>query len=459
MIDLAIIGAGPAGYIAAIRARQLGLSVVLIEREALGGVCLNWGCIPSKHLIHRASQFNALNTMEAMGVGVDRSSLEYAKVNESSRAVVSQLGQGILGLMKRHGVEVRNGSASFSSKGTLSVSGKEFEARHILIATGARPTEIAGFEFDHERVLSSTDVLRLKTLPQSIVILGGGAIGCEMAYIFASFGVAITLVEAEPHLLPTEDVSIGVSIKRSLQKLDVAVKTNTRALRPVRGDNNVSIELLREDESESIDVESALVAFGRTPNTDNLDLCHAGVELDARGFIITNASGQTANPNIFAAGDVVNTPMLAHAASAEAERAVEVIAGVLAPEGLDDAMMIPSAIYTEPQAAGFGVRETGNQALPEGLDSVQIPLSSIGKSVAIGSTEGFVKVIFDETTKEIVGGHIVGQNATELIHELLLMKSAELLPDDIVRTMHAHPTLSEANQEAMRAVLGGAYHA
>lgn len=459
MTDLAIIGAGPAGYIAAIRARQLGLSVVLIEREALGGVCLNWGCIPSKHLIHRASQFNALNTMEAVGVGVDRSSLDYAKVNESSRAVVSQLGQGVSGLMKRHGVEVLYGSASFSSKGTLSVSGKEVESRHILIATGARPTEIAGFEFDHERVLSSTDVLRMKTLPQSMVILGGGAIGCEMAYIFASFGVAITLVEAEPQLLPTEDVSIGVSIKRSLEKLGVKVKTKTRALRPVRGDNNVSIELLRDNESESIDVESALVAFGRTPNTDNLDLCHAGVELDARGFVITDARGQTANPNIFAAGDVVNTPMLAHAASAEAERAVEVIAGVLAPEGLDCAMMIPSAIYTEPQAAGFGVRETGNQTLPEGLDSVEIPISSIGKSVAIDSTEGFVKVIFDQTTKEIVGGHIVGQNATELIHELLLMKSAELLPDDIVRTMHAHPTLSEANQEAMRAVLGGAYHA
>ena len=459
MTDLAIIGAGPAGYIAAIRARQLGLSVVLIEKEALGGVCLNWGCIPSKHLIHRASQFNTLNTMETMGVGVDRSGLDYAKVNESSRAVVSQLAQGVSGLMKRHGVEVLNGSASFLSKGTLSVSGKKVKSRHILIATGARPTEISGFEFDHECVLSSTDVLGMKTLPKSMVILGGGAIGCEMAYIFASFGVAITLVEAEPYLLPTEDVSVGTSIKRSLEKLGVTVKTKTRALRPVRGDKTVSIELLRDNEPESIDVECALAAFGRTPNTDDLDLCQAGVELDARGFIITNANGQTTNPNIFAAGDVVKTPMLAHVASAEAERAVEVIAGVLAPEGLDCVMMIPSAIYTEPQAAGFGVRETGNQALPEGLGFVQIPISSIGKSVAIDSTEGFVKVIFDQTTKEIVGGHIVGPNATELIHELLLMKSAELLPDDIVRTMHAHPTLSEANQEAMRAVLGGAYHA
>lgn len=455
MYDVIIIGAGPGGYIAALRARQLGLTVALIERDTLGGVCLNWGCIPSKHYIHKASEFDALNSMEAVGVTVDRSTLDFSKVYASSRQVVATLTGGISTLMRKHNVDVISGSASFLDDHTILVDGQEVKGEHIIVATGARPAELRSFEFDESRVLSSTGALSIETLPRSLLVLGGGAIGCELAQVFAIFGVEVTLVEAASRLLPTEDIDISSSIQKQLARSGVKVLTSSKALSYEESTEGLTAVIENDDGTSLLTAEKILVAVGRVPNTEVLNLGAADINITERGFINVNDVGQTSKQNIYAIGDVTKTPMLAHVASLEAERAIDAISGLpLGPYPL----MVPSAIYTEPQAAGFGLRESAAEPLPDNTSVSVFPLSGAGKSIAISASEGFVKIIWDTNTQEVLGAHIVGHNATEMIHELLVTAAAELLPEDVITTVHAHPTLSEANQEAMRSVLGRAYH-
>ena len=455
MYDVIIIGAGPGGYIAALRARQLGLTVALVEREGLGGVCLNWGCIPSKHYIHKASEYEALTSMEALGVTIDRSTFDFSKVYASSRRVVATLTGGIAALMTKQGVEVISGTASFLDEQTILVDGDELRGGRIIIATGARPAELKGFEFDESVIFSSTGVLGLKELPKSLLVLGGGAIGCEMAQVFAIFGVEVTLIEAADRLLPTEDIDVSSAIQRQLARLGVNVLTDSKALSYVRSTEGLTTNIEKDGGTSSLTAEKILVAVGRVPNTDALNLDVIDVDVTEKGFLEVNEFGQTSNHNIYAIGDVTRTPMLAHVASLEAERAIDAISGI--PPG-PYPLMVPSAIYTEPQAAGFGLRESAVEAFPENASVTVFPLSGAGKSIAISASEGFVKIISDTDTQEILGAHIVAHNATEMIHELLLTAVAELLPEDVINTVHAHPTLSEANQEAMRSVLGRAYH-
>ena len=454
--DVIIIGAGPGGYIAALRASQLGLTVALVERDALGGVCLNWGCIPSKHYIHKASEFDALTSMEAVGVTVDRSTLDFSKVYASSRQVVSTLTGGISALMRKHKVDVISGNASFSDDQTVLVDGEEVKGERIIIATGARPAALKGFEFDETLVLSSTGALSLETLPASLLVLGGGAIGCELAQVFAIFGVEVTLVEAASRLLPTEDIDVSSSVAEELTRSGVKVLTSSKALSYVTSTEGLTAVIETDRGASSLVAEKVLVAVGRTPNTDALNLSAVGIDTTERGFVKVNKFGQTSNHNIYAIGDVTQTPMLAHVASLEAERAVDAISG---REPGPYPSLVPSGIYTEPQAAGFGLRESTVEPLPENTSVSIFPLSGAGKSIAISAPNGFVKIISDATTQEVLGAHIVGHNATEMIHELLLTASSELLPEDVIETIHAHPTLSEANQEAMRSVVGTAYHA
>jgi len=455
MYDVIIIGAGPGGYIAALRARQLGLTVALVEREALGGVCLNWGCIPSKHYIHKASEYQALTSMEALGVTIDRSTLDFSKVYASSRQVVATLTGGIAALMKKQCVDVISGTASFLDDETILVDGEEVKGEHIIVATGARPAELRGFEFDESAILSSTGALGLKKLPKSLLVLGGGAIGCEMAQIFAIFGVEVTLIEAANRLLPTEDIDVSSSIQTQLTRSGVKVLTGSKALSYASSNEGLSTVVENDGGTSSLTAEKILVAVGRVPNTDALNLSVIDVDVTEKGFIEVNEVGQTSNPNIYAIGDVTKTPMLAHVASLEAERAIGAISGI-APGPYP--LMLPSAIYTEPQVAGFGLRESADEPLPENASVAVFPLSGAGKSIAVSAPEGFVKILSDTDTQEILGAHIVGHNATEMIHELLLTAVSELLPEDVINTVHAHPTLSEANQEAMRSVLGRAYH-
>ncbi len=456
---IAIIGAGPGGYVAAIRAAQLGLSVTVVEMDTPGGVCLNWGCIPSKNLIQQAEDFHVLGAMEKLGVKVDRAGLDYRKVHANSRAAANTLAGGVTGLLRKNKVKVIKGRARLAGAGKVAVEGgATLLAKHILIATGSRPMEIKGFEFDERQVLSSTGILDLKTLPRSLIILGGGAIGCEFAFVMNAFGVDVTVVEMVDHLLPTEDFECAAILEESFRKAGITVHTGTRATGLKRTAKNVSVALATPEGDISVTAEKALVVFGRRPNTEDLGLDTVGVETDERGFIPVGDYNQTSARGVFAIGDVTSTPLLAHVASREGEIAVEYIAGHAPAMKRVDTDSVPSAIYCEPQVAGFGLRE--DEARSKGLEIRKsvFPYRGIGKAVAVGKPEGLVKLIADPQSGEILGGHVVGLNATEILHEILLAKTAELLPEDISRMIHAHPTLSEGVMEAALGLDGAPIH-
>jgi dihydrolipoamide dehydrogenase len=455
-LDLIVIGAGPGGYVSAVRASQLGLKVAVVEKARPGGVCLNWGCIPSKNLIHQAELFHSMQEMEAVGVKVDRSTLDYAAVQARSREVVATLTGGVAGLLKRNKVELIEGTAKIIGKGEVSVTSAEGEtrlkARNILVATGSRPMQVPGFECDEEQVLSSNGVLALTELPESMVILGAGAIGCEFAYVMSSFGVRVTLVEAAEHILPSEDFETCAVLHKCFQRDGIEVLTATRAQALDKGADRVSVRVEQNGESRELEADKVLVVFGRVPNTESLGLQEMGVKLDERGYVQIGDFSQTHAANIYAIGDITRTPALAHVASKEGEIAVEHMADHQPSSLRVDPDRVPSAIYCEPQVAGFGLRE--DQAKRDGIAVKKsvFNYSGAGKSIAVGKPDGLVKLLVDPATDELLGAHIVGHNATELIHELLLAKQAELLPEDIAQMIHAHPTLAEAVMEAARGV-------
>jgi len=458
--DVVIIGAGPGGYVAAVRAAQLGLKTAVIEKDAPGGVCLNWGCIPSKNLIHQAEVFESLSDMESVGIGVDRASLDYGKVQAKSRQVVKTLTGGVASLLKKNKVDYIKGAAKITSGHEVTVDGKQkLSTKNILVATGSRPMEVPGFEFDEDRVLSSTGILAMTDLPESIVILGAGAIGCEFAYVMNSFGVKVTLVEAMDHILPTEDTEACVLLEKIFKREGIRVLTKTRATGLRKTSKDVTVVL--EDGNGKADEQKAdkvLVVFGRVPNTDTLRLKEAGVKLDQRGYVEMGDYLQTSVPGIYAIGDITRTPALAHVASKEGEIAVEHMAGHSPSEKRVDPNTVPSAIYCEPQVAGFGLREEQAKQAGVKFKKSVFHYPGAGKTIAVGKPDGFVKVLADAETDEILGAHVIGHNATELIHELLLAKHSELLPEDIAGMIHAHPTISEALMETMRGINGKPIH-
>ena len=458
-LDVAIIGAGPGGYVAAIRAAQLGLTVAVVEMDTPGGVCLNWGCIPSKNLIQQAEDYQVLHTLEKLGVKVDRSGLDYGKVHANSRAAANTLAGGVSGLLRKNKVKIIRGRARLAGPGKVAIEGgAALSANNILIATGSRPLEVKGFEFDEKQVLSSTGILDLKILPKSLVILGGGAIGCEFAFVMNAFGVAVTVVEMTEHLLPTEDFECAAVLAASFDKAGITVHTGTRATGLTRSAKGVCVTLDTPAGESTVEAEKALVVFGRRPNTEDLGLDSAGLKADARGFIPVGDYNQTAAKGIFAIGDVTSTPLLAHVASREGELAVEFIAGHGGQMKRVNPAEVPSAIYCEPQVAGFGLREDDAKTGGITIRKSVFPYRGIGKAVAVGKHEGLVKLIADPDTGEILGGHVVGLNATEILHEILLAKTAELLPEDITRMIHAHPTLAEGVMEAALGLTGAPIH-
>ncbi len=460
--DLIVIGAGPGGYVSAIRAAQLGLKTVVIEKDNPGGVCLNWGCIPSKNLIHQAEVFHSLGEMEAVGVTVDRSGLDYAKVQANSRQVVKTLTGGVAGLLKRNKVELVSGTAKITGKGEVTVTGEKggtkYSAKNILVATGSRPMNVPGFEFDEKQVLSSSGVLAMTKLPKSMVILGAGAIGCEFAYVMNSFGVDVTLVEFADHILPTEDFETTAVLDKCFQRDGIKVLTKTRATGLKKTAKTVTVSVEGPNGKGELKAEKALVVFGRVPNTEGLGLQEMGVKLNDRGYVQTGDFSQTNAGGIYAIGDITTTPALAHVASKEGEIAVEHMADHEPSCKTVDADAVPSAIYCEPQVAGFGLRE--DQAKEQGIKVKKSVFNypGAGKTIAVGKPDGMVKILCDAETDEVLGAHIVGHNATELIHELLLAKHSELLPEDVESMIHAHPTISEAVMEAARAVNGKPIH-
>ena len=456
--DLAVIGAGPGGYTAAIRAAQLGLKACLIEKDRLGGVCLNWGCIPTKNIIHQAEVFQSRTLLEEMGVRVDDQNLDFSRVVKKSRMAVERLVKGVAYLLKKNQVNLIKGTARIAARGSIVVDDRTtISAKNIIIATGSRSFQLPDFETDERQVLSSTGILSLQRLPQDIVILGGGAIGCEFAYIMNAFGVKVHLVEMMDHLLPFEDAETAAVLEKSFEKNGIRVMTATRAVSLEKLSKNVRVTLQAADGGqEKVEACNALCVFGRTPNTDNIGLEAIGLKSE-KGYIPVGDYCQTAVQGVYAIGDVLATPQLAHVASKEAEIAVEHMAGLPAKTGID-LNAVPSAIYCQPQVAGFGLREgqarEGN--IPHKV--ARFPYRAVGKAVAVDSTAGHVKVLYDPSTTEILGAHMVGSNATELIHEILLAKTNELIPEDIAGMMHAHPTIAEAIMEGMREVEGHAIH-
>jgi dihydrolipoamide dehydrogenase len=459
--DVVIIGAGPGGYVAGIRASQLGLKVAVIEKDKPGGVCLNMGCIPSKALIHQAELFLSINDLKATGVKVDTSEFKYEKVWEKSRKAADMLSKGVNYLLKKNRVELIAGKAFLKGQHEVQVEGadgsKMVTGKNIIIATGSRPREIPGFPFDEERILSSDGALMLRILPESIIILGGGFIGVEFAHIMNAFGVDVHIVELLDRLLPLEDADASEVLTRSFKKRGIKVSTSTKATGVEKTDRGIRLKVEKQSgEKTELEASMMLVVVGRAPNTSGIGLEEAGISMK-NGFIPVGDYYQTAMPSVYAIGDVVDTPQLAHVASKEGEIAVEHIAGKNPPKKVD-LTCIPSAVYCEPQVASFGLKEY--QAQEKGIQykKAVFPYRGAGKSVAVEKTEGFVKVLYDPETSEILGTQIVGADATELIHEVLLARSAELLPGDVAGMIHAHPTLSEAVMEAMRAAEGWAIH-
>ncbi len=455
--NLAVLGSGPGGYVGAIRASQLGLKTCIIEKDKIGGVCLNIGCIPSKSLIHQAEVFRSADELQRMGVQVDSSKLDYAKVQEQSRSAADTLSKGVSFLLKKNKIEVVEGEGVISGENEITVDGEtKITADNILIATGSSPKQIPGFDFDGENILNSTDALMMTELPKSILILGAGAIGCEFAHILASFGAEVTIVEMLEQILPNEDPETAKILARSFKKRKIKMFTQAKASNPQIGKGKVKLDVETKKGNETLEAEKLLVVVGRGPNTEGIGLESVGIE-PQRGFIPVGDYYHTGIGSIYAVGDVVDSPLLAHVATKEADIAVEHMAGKGHEKRLDPGS-IPMAVYTEPEVAGFGYTE--EEAVKQGheVSSAVFPYRGAGKSVAIEKTEGQVKIIYDTKTQEILGGRIVGSEATDLIHELLLAKRAELLTTDISTMIHAHPTLSEAIMEAARAAEGWAIH-
>ncbi|MGA2764192.1 MAG: dihydrolipoyl dehydrogenase [Spirochaetia bacterium] len=456
--DVLIIGGGPGGYVAGIRAAQLGLKAAVVERDKVGGVCLNVGCIPSKALIHQAELFRSIPSLKELGLAVDTKGFDYKNVFDKSRKAADTLVKGVQFLLKKNKVETIAGEGALSGKNEVTLKdGKKITGKNIVIATGSRPRVIPGFEFDEQKVLSSTGAIMLSRLPKKAIILGAGAIGVEFSHVFNAFGVEVHLVEMLDRILPIEDAEAVQVLARAFQKRGVQMYTGTKAVSMEKGGSGVKVVL--EDKAgarKTVEADQILVVVGRTPNTDGIGLEKVGITTE-KGFIPVGDFNQTKVPGIYAIGDVVSTPLLAHVAFKEAEIATEHMAGK-SPHPRLDPLSIPSATYCEPQVASFGLPEwkATEQKIP--FAKASFPYRGAGKSVAVEQSEGFVKVIYDPKTKEILGVHIVGADATELIHEMLLGRSAELLPEDIAEMIHAHPTLSEAVMEAMRSVEGWAIH-
>ncbi len=460
--DLAVLGAGPGGYVAAIRAAQLGLKVAIIEKNKLGGVCLNIGCIPSKALIHQAEIYSHALEAENMGIKLDLKGFNYETVYKKSRSAADRLSKGVAFLMKKNKIEVIEGTGTLSGPGKITVkssSGEEIlvESTNILVATGSSPRQIPGFEFDGKQVLSSDDALMLKKVPESMIILGAGAIGCEFAHVMNTFGSEISMVEMLPQILPTEDKDTAKVLHDSFKKRKISIFTGTKALGLKKTASGVELDIEKEGgKKETLKAEKLLVVVGRVPNTAGIGLENLGIETD-RGFIPVKDYNETNIPGVYAIGDVVATPLLAHVASKEGEIAVEHMAGHAGRKSVD-LTAVPGAVYTEPEIASFGL--TKEKAILKGFDAVEavFPYRGAGKAVATDAADGIVKIVYASDTKEILGAHLAGSRATEILHELLLAKNSELLPYDVAEMIHAHPTLSETVMEAAKIIEGGAIH-
>ena len=447
--DLVVIGAGPGGYVAAIRAAQLGLRVAVVERDKPGGVCVNWGCIPSKAILKSADLYQQMKNAAAHGIVVKGLSVDYGEVIRRSRKVAEKMSRGVSFLFRKNGIELIAGNAVISSPTTVRVGDEEIGAGKILVAVGTAVRGLPGIEPDGKTVLTSDDALAQETMPGSVVVLGGGAVGVEFAYIYRTFGADVAVVEMEDQLLPRTDREVAKELEKSFRKQGIRVLTGApaKALDKAAGTLTVAVG----GREEKLPAEKFLVAVGRKPLTEGLGLEACGVKL-SKGTIEVDASLRTACPTIYAIGDVIGGMLLAHEASAEGVAAAEIIAGhETRPPDRDK---IPACIFCQPEVATIGLSE--EEAKRRGIKVLvsKFPFTALGRAVASGHTEGFVKMVAEERYGEVIGCHIIGHGASDLIAELGLALTLEATFHEIGRTVHAHPTLPEAIREAAL-MLGG----
>jgi dihydrolipoamide dehydrogenase len=460
--DIVVIGAGPGGYVAAIRAAQLGYSTACVEEGNLGGVCLNIGCIPTKALLESAAMISHLGHAKDFGVSVGEIKTDLAQAVKRSRQVSERLVKGIGFLFKKNKITHLAGRGRLAGKGKVEVTGKDgtkqtVTAKHVIIATGSRPRDLPFLKIDHDRVWDSTDAMMSNAAPKTLAIVGAGAIGCEFADVYAAFGTQVTIIEVADRILPLEDRDCSAVVEKSYRKRGMTVLTGTRLEKAEIGKEGVKLTVKTpKGETQTIEAERVLSAIGRAPLVEDIGLDAAGVKLDEKGFIKIDRQMKTNVEGVYAIGDVAGPPLLAHKGSHEGVQCVEAIHGD--PHAGIDYGNIPNCTYCHPEVASVGLTE--EQAREKGYD-VEVgsfPWTANGRALTAGDTEGFVKVIRDRKYSEVLGAHIVGPHATELIAEFVVGRHLESTAEEIDRAMHPHPTLSEAIGEAALSSLGHALH-
>jgi len=455
--DVVIIGGGPGGYVAAIRAAQLGLKTAVVEKERVGGLCLNWGCIPSKALLFGAELAHLMRRSQEFGIAHDNLRLDLARAVDRSREVVEQMVKGVEFLLDKNKVAVVAGRGRLVSRDQVAVerAGETLEAEHIILATGGVARSLPGVEVDGRSVLTSREALELRELPGSVAIIGGGPIGVEFAYLYSSYGTKVTIIEMLERLLPLEDEDVSRQLERSFKQQGIGYLTKARVEGVRRAGGKARVAVSVDGREQQIEADKVLIGIGLAASSEGLGLEELGVEME-RGFVKVDGAMRTSVPDIYAVGDVTGKLMLAHVAAAQGVVAVEGIAGLKPPELDYDKM--PRCTYCQPQVASCGLTETQARQQGRTVRVGRFPFRANGKAMAAGESDGFVKLVIDADDGEIIGCHIIGPEATELIAEVALGMAAGDTAADLVGAVHAHPTLSEAVKEAALAALGRGVH-
>jgi len=459
--DIVIIGGGPGGYVAAIRASQLGKKVAVVERESMGGICLNWGCIPTKALLKSAEVLDHIKHASDYGIRLEGSAVpDFIAMISRSRSVAEAMSKGVQFLMKKNKIDVIEGNGRLLSAGKVEVTGKEgmksqVDAAHIILATGARSKELPGLKQDGEKVIGYRQALSLPRKPGSMIIVGSGAIGSEFASFYNSIGTKVTLIEFFPEIVPLEDADVSKQLERSFKKAGITVLTGS-SVESVDISGPLCKARVKTPKGEAeYEAEIVLSAVGVTPNIENIGLEEAGVQLE-KGKVKVDSFYRTNVSGIYAIGDIINTPALAHVASAEGICCVEKIAGTN-PEPVDYTN-IPACTYTNPEIASMGMTEKAAREAGIEIKTGKFPFSASGKATAAGAKEGFAKLIFDARYGELLGAHLIGEHVTEMIAEMIMARKLESTGHEIMKALHPHPTMSEALMEAAAAAYGEVIH-
>jgi dihydrolipoamide dehydrogenase len=463
--DLVVIGGGPGGYVAAIRAAQLGLKSAVVEREHLGGICLNWGCIPTKALLRSAEVFHLMSNAEAYGLSASNVGFDLARVVQRSRTVAAQLQSGVKHLLRKHKVTVFEGHGRIAGRGKVTVlnDGKqgdktavELASKHIILATGARPRVLPGLEPDGKQVWTYKEAMTPEAMPKSLLVVGSGAIGIEFASFYRTLGAEVTVVEVLERILPVEDEDISAIARKSFERQGIKIITSATVKSLKKSPSGVTATIAAATGETSITAERVILAVGITANTENLGLEGTGVKLD-RGHIVVGPWLETGEPGVYAIGDLTGAPWLAHKASHEGVICVEKIAGLAGVQPLD-AKRIPGCTYCHPQVASVGLTERQAIAAGRKVKVGRFPFIGNGKAIALGETEGMIKTVFDAKTGELLGAHMIGAEVTEMIQGYGIAKTLETTEAELMHTVFPHPTLSEAMHESVLDAYGHAVH-